>query len=91
MGVGTPLLASTVNSIVQRLGMDPLLKEFQAEWKVQRNRALRAHLRLHFAQPLLLDELGRRIIALEQAPAKECAERVAELRQLLAENQPTSS
>lgn len=88
MGIGTPLLASTVNAIVQKLGMEPLLREFQAEWKAQRNRALRAHVREHFAQPLVLEELTRRLAILEQAPAAECTAAVAELRLLLAETQP---
>ncbi|MGB8167865.1 MAG: hypothetical protein WCF18_10270, partial [Chthoniobacteraceae bacterium] len=72
-GLGTPALASALNSLVQKLGLKPVLLDFQTEWKKQRNRQLRAHLREHFARPLLLDAFDRRLHAMEHAPAAQCA------------------
>ena len=83
----TSLVGSAINHLVQKLGLTPVLVEFQAEWKKQRNRQLRAHLREHFARPLLLDALARRLTALEHAPAAPCALAVAELRRLLDDSQ----
>ncbi len=86
-GLGTPALASALNSLVQKLGLKPVLLDFQTEWKKQRNRQLRAHLREHFARPLLFDTLDRRLHAMEHAPAAQCALAVAELRRLLDETE----
>jgi ABC-type cobalamin/Fe3+-siderophores transport system ATPase subunit len=83
----TGVLGSAINHLVARLGLTPVLLEFQAEWKRQRNRQLRAHLREHFARPLVLDAIDRRIATLERAPAAPCALAVAELRRLLSETQ----
>ncbi|MEA3209578.1 MAG: hypothetical protein QOE70_2635 [Chthoniobacter sp.] len=86
-GVGTPALAAALNSVVQKLGLKPVLLDFQAEWKRQRNRQLRAHLREHFARPLVLAALDRRLSLLERAPAADCARTVATLRRLFDETQ----
>jgi hypothetical protein len=83
----TGVVGAAVNALVQKLGLKPVLLDFQAEWKVQRNRQLRAHLREHFARPLLLDALDRRVHALADAPAAPCALAVAELRRLLDDSQ----
>ena len=83
--LGTSVLTVGVNNLVKRLGLDPVLLEFQTEWKRHRNRQLRAHLRETFARPLLFDTLDRRVSALENAPATECAKAVAELRKRLEE------
>jgi hypothetical protein len=84
--LGTSVLTAGVNNLVKKLGLDPVLLEFQTEWKRQRNRQLRAHLRDAFARPLLLDTFDRRISALENAPAAECARAVSELRRRLSES-----
>ena len=86
-GAATVGLAAALNWLVQWLGFKPVLLDFQAEWKRQRNHQLRAHLREHFARPLLLDALERRLTGMEGAPAAQCALAVAELRQLLDESQ----
>jgi energy-coupling factor transporter ATP-binding protein EcfA2 len=83
----TSLVGSAINHLVQKLGLTPVLVDFQTEWKKQRNRQLRAHLREHFARPLLLDALDRRLSAMEHAPAAPCALAVAELRRLLDETE----
>ena len=85
--LGTSVLTAGVNSLVKKLGLEPVLLDFQAEWKRQRNRQLRAHLRDAFARPLILDTLARRISVQENAPAAECAQTVAELRRRLEETQ----
>ena len=83
----TGVIGSAINHLVAKLGLRPVLLDFQAEWKRQRNRQLRAHLREHFARPLLLDALDRRLAAMEHAPAAPCALAVAELRRLLDESE----
>lgn len=85
--LGTSVLTVGVNSLVKKLGLDPVLLEFQVEWKRQRNRQLRVHLRDAFARPLVLETLERRLAALENAPAAACAQTVAELRRRLTETQ----
>jgi len=84
----TSLIGSAVNHFVQRLGLTPVLVEFQAEWKRQRNRQLRAHLREHFGRPLTLDVLERRIAALQAAPSMPATVVIVELRRLLEESAP---
>lgn len=83
----TGVIGSAINHLVVKLGLKPVLLDFQTEWKKQRNRQLRAHLREHFARPLLIDALDRRITAMEHAPAEQCALAVAELRRLLDETE----
>ncbi len=84
----TSLVGSAVNHFVARLGLTPVLVEFQAEWKRQRNLQLRGHLDEHFARPLVLDTLERRIATLERAPATAATVVIAELRRLLDESNP---
>lgn len=83
----TGVIGSAVNHLVVKLGLKSVLIDFQTEWKKQRNRQLRAHLREHFARPLLIDALDRRLHAMEHAPADQCALAVAELRRLLDETE----
>ncbi len=83
----TGMIGSAINHLVAKLGLKPVLLDFQAEWKKQRNRQLRAHLREHFARPLLIDALDRRFTAMEDAPAAPCALAIAELRRLLDETE----
>ena len=88
-GIGggvTALIASLLNRFVQKLGLGSVLKDFQAEWKKQRNAQLRAHLRDAFARPLLLDQVSARLAALEKAPVRECRQAVDTLQRLLAES-----
>jgi len=82
----TGLIGSAVNHFVQRLGLTPVLVEFQAEWKRQRNRQLRAHVHQYFGRPLVLDTVERRIATLAAAPALPATTVVAELRRLLADS-----
>lgn len=85
-GAGALTVGALLHKLIEKFGMERLVKDFQAEWKRQRNRQLRAHLREHFARPLILDTIERRIDALAKAPTDECARTVTALRCLLAEN-----
>lgn len=87
---GGSLAITALLELIEKFGMERLVQEFQVEWKKQRNRQLRAHLREHFARPLVLDSLDRHIAALTKAPAAECAHTVTALRRVLAENVPAS-
>jgi energy-coupling factor transporter ATP-binding protein EcfA2 len=83
---GSLAIAALLDKLIEKLGMERLVKDFQLEWKEQRNRQLRAHLHEHFGRPLVLDILDQRIAALTKAPAAECAHAVNALRRVLAEN-----
>ena len=91
-GAGAGALAggALIQKLIESLGMKSLVLDFQNEWKHRRNLQLRSHLREHFARPLVLDTLDQRITALTKAGTAECAQAVAALRRLLAENLPAS-
>ena len=89
-GAGALAIGALLHKVIEIFGMQRLVQGFQEEWKKQRNRQLRAHLREYFARPLVLDGLQQRIKALTNAPASECTRTVTELRRLLSEN-PLSS
>jgi hypothetical protein len=87
---GALTIGALLHKFIEKFGMERLVQDFQAEWKKQRNSQLRAHLREHFARPLVLDSLDRHIGALTKAPAAECAHAVTALRRVLADNVPAS-
>lgn len=88
---GAIAIGTTLNKAIDYFGMERLVRDFQAEWKVQRNKQLRAHLLDHFLRPLVLNKLDSRIQALNKAPASDCRAAVTHLRHALDElSQPAS-
>jgi hypothetical protein len=87
---GAISIAALFQWLIEKFGMESLVKDFQLEWNKQRNRQLRTHLQKHFARPLVLDVLDQRIAELAKTPATECAHAVTALRRVLAENLPAS-
>lgn len=82
-GIGG-LLADWLNRLVEEFGMGPLLRECQVEWKGSRNRQLRAHLRRHLADRLVLGPLAARRAAIDAAPAAAAQNHVERLQALLS-------
>ncbi len=84
-GAGLGTFMEWINKWIAGMGLQGLLNEFFDEWKAKRNPLLRAHLRKHFADDLILNSLRQRRDCLRNIPVADAQKTAAALRRQLDE------